>query len=325
MPQKPKLLILTGTTASGKSAFAYANLQAHPVTLINADSKQVYRDLRILSASPTEEEKSLLPHALYNFLDVDEVFSAGRFCKEATQRIAEAERAGRIPVLCGGTYFYIQSLLQGLLPEITILPAVRRRVEGLDIDSAYRLLCEIDPIAAGRVHAHNRVRVNRQLMLALSVQGPISSVSKIGGIAEKYDILMLIFEPPKEFLLSAVKERTHNMFASGILEEVEAAMVSWLSRRNPTDWRKVPAFTSIGIQEFFSFYEETNRLPTTLAKDEVEKIAEQIVKNTMYLIKKQRTWFKNAPGKPKNTKTVDPSYGNARIAALVGDFFRDNT
>ncbi|HNJ66710.1 MAG TPA: hypothetical protein PKW28_12505, partial [Turneriella sp.] len=114
MAQKPRLIILTGTTASGKSAFLYQSLHDLPLAIINADSRQVYRDLRISSASPGSAELGLFYHELYNFLPLDAVYSAGTFVADARQAIARSLAQGRIPVVCGGTYFYIQSLLDGV-------------------------------------------------------------------------------------------------------------------------------------------------------------------------------------------------------------------
>lgn len=320
MAVKPPLIILTGTTASGKSAFLYRELTDLPLVVINADSRQVYRDLRISSASPSAAEMALLPHRIYNYLKVEETFSAGRFVREATTEIAAAHAAGRVPVICGGTYFYIQSLLQGLLPETEIPAAVRRRVEALDAEAAYRQLRELDQTAADRMHMHNRVRVNRALMLCLSTGKPISALARTGGIADHYEILMLVFAAPREWLRARVADRVEQMFAAGIVAEAESIVAAWQAAYPARDWRSVPAYTGIGIQEFFAALDTGGHTPAMLTEGELSQVRQQIVNNTMHLIKRQMTWFRNAPAQPPNTKTVDPAYEHERIAALAREF-----
>lgn len=322
MADLPRLLILTGTTASGKSSFLYRHLRDLPLTIINADSRQVYTDLRISSASPTLAEREIFAHELYNYLEPERIFSAGQFVREARAAIARAIASGTYPVICGGTYFYIQSLLEGLLPEIEVPERIRLQVEQLTDTEAWEMFSGLDPVAAAKVHRHNRVRVNRQLALCLAHEGPISSLARDGGITGLYEILMLIFLPEREDLRTRVAERVGQMFDAGIVAEANSAVGRWLGQG--IGWREVPAYTGIGIREFFEVHEETGVLPGKLTETMLAGLRERIIRNTMQLVKRQMTWFRNAASKPPFTKTVDPLYEHELIAALARDFLQVN-
>lgn len=320
MAQKNRLLIVTGTTASGKSSFIYEHCKNLPISIINADSRQVYRDLLISSASPAPQELELLPHQLYNFLPLDATFSAGAFIRNAKEAIANAQSSGRIPVFCGGSYFYIHSLLHGLLPEITIPEEIRSHVAALSDDEAWQKFYAIDEAAARRVHAHNRVRLNRQLSLCLAHGGPISKLTRNGGIYNDFEIMMLIFAPSRKMLHERVIHRVEKMLEGGIISEAQAVIEA--AREKKLDWHVSPALSGIGIREFFECYHETGLMPLQLSASEIAAVAENIVQNTMQFAKRQMTWFRNATEKPVNTKTVDPSYEPEQIAALAREFIQ---
>lgn len=322
MAELSRLLILTGTTASGKSAFLYHHLRGLPLTIINADSRQVYSDLKISSASPTPAEREIFAHELYNYLEPEKVFSAGQFVREARAAIERALGLGRYPVICGGTYFYIQSLLEGLLPEVTVPEAITQKVEQMTEAEAWETFSQLDPVAAAKVHRHNRVRVSRQLALCLTHGGPISSLARDGGIAQLHNILMLIFLPAREELHTRVAARVDQMFDAGIVAEAAAAVSRSLGQGR--DWREVPAYTGIGIREFFEMHEETRVLPGDLTGEMQAHLRTRIIRNTMQLVKRQVTWFRNAASKPPFTKTVDPLYEHELIAALAREFLQVN-
>lgn len=316
-----KLIIVTGATAAGKSAFLYENLREFSLVVINADSRQVYADLEISSASPNAVEKTLFPHRLYNFLPLDAHYSAGAFVREATAEIEVAHVEGRVPLLCGGTYFYLHALLYGLLPPITVPDKVRAYVENLSGEAAYNELHKRDAVAATNIHSHNEVRVKRALMLCIATETKISAAPKSGGIAERYDILMLIFDGERALLRERIAARVQEMFAAGLVEEIAQVMEKADSRANHGAWRQLPALTGIGIREFFEAREVGAWSPLNPQMG-LGAIGAAITKNTAQLVKKQQTWYRNAQPKPINTKTVDLSYEKARIAAFIKEFVR---
>ena len=150
-----RAVLIAGPTASGKSALALTLAQALGGTIINADSMQVYRDLRIITARPTPEEEARVPHLLYGHVDAAENYSVGRWCVEAGAALAAVERAGRLPVLVGGTGLYFKTLTPGLaaIPPIPsgIRSAVRARLEAEGVAALYAELGERDPATASRL------------------------------------------------------------------------------------------------------------------------------------------------------------------------------
>ena len=317
---KPRLLILTGATATGKSAFLYREMAAMPVSVINADSRQVYRKLRISSAGPSDAEMQIFPHYLFHFQREQDLFSAGEYCRLAEDALRETVTQSKIPVLCGGTYFYIQSLLNGLLPPIEISKATEERVSAMSPPQAYALLSELDPVAATKVHANNIHRVQRALSVCLETGRPMSQIERIPGIRDDYQIRMLIFQTPRESLAGRIAARIDAMFAAGLVAEVAGVMEDLAQFGDSAAWRQVPALTGIGVREFFEARESGAGAPPDLSHEALQQIREQIIQNTLGLVKRQLTWFRNAPAKPADTKTVDPAYENERIAALVKEF-----
>ncbi|MFO1469946.1 MAG: tRNA (adenosine(37)-N6)-dimethylallyltransferase MiaA [Turneriella sp.] len=320
MAALPKLIIITGATATGKSAFIYRELAGLKLNIINADSRQVYRHLRISSAGPDDNELRLFPHFLYHFQREQDVFSAGEYVRLAKAAIEQSRAEGRLPLICGGTYFYIQALLGGLLPPIEISDATRAKVDALSGEAAYALLLAKDAVAAGRIHPHNIYRVKRALMVCVETGRPMSSMERTPGLADDFDILMLIFNGEREKLSGQIAGRVDKMFSAGLVEEVAKVFSDLAGYADLTRWKQFPALTGIGVREFFELYEAEGVLPQNLSAAQSEQVRQNIIRNTQGLVKRQLTWFRNAPGKPANTKTVDPAYENARIATLVKEF-----
>ena len=131
--QKPAAILIAGPTASGKSAVALALAETLGGTIVNADSMQVYRDLRVITARPSPEEEARVPHRLYGHVDAAENYSVGRWCRDVGEVLAEIAAAGRVPILVGGTGLYFKALTQGLaaVPPVPadIRAAIRARLE----------------------------------------------------------------------------------------------------------------------------------------------------------------------------------------------------
>src|SRR6516164_2393422 len=167
-----RAVLIAGPTASGKSALALALAEALDGTIINADSMQVYRDLRIITARPTAQEEARVPHLLYGHVDAAENYSVGRWCVDATAALAAVARAGRLPVVVGGTGLYFKALTRGLaaVPPIPaqIRAAVRERLKREGIAALYAELSERDGASARRLMPGDRARVTRALEVVLA-------------------------------------------------------------------------------------------------------------------------------------------------------------
>src|SRR5207302_6473886 len=171
-------------TASGKSALALKLAEELGGTIINADSMQVYRDLRIITARPMPAEAARVPHLLYGHVDAAENYSVGRWCVDAAEAIAQAERAGRLPILVGGTGLYFKALTCGLaaVPPIPagIRAAVRARLKTDGVAALHADLIGRDPTAAGRLRPGDRSRITRALEVVLATGRPLADWHRDG-------------------------------------------------------------------------------------------------------------------------------------------------
>ena len=162
-----RAILIAGPTASGKSALALTLAERFGGVVINADSMQVYRDLRIITARPGAADEARAPHRLYGHVDAAENYSVGRWCLDVQQVLAEVEKQGSRPVLVGGTGLYFKALTQGLSavpptpPEIRATVRARGDIEG--IEALYAELARRDPVMAGRLRPGDRMRITRAL------------------------------------------------------------------------------------------------------------------------------------------------------------------
>jgi len=274
--------LIAGPTASGKSALAIALAERANGVVINADSAQVYTDLRVLSARPSAEEEARVPHRLFGHVDGAEDYSAARWAAEARGAIAEAHAAGKLPVLVGGTGMYLRTLLDGIAPVPEIDPEIRAEVRALPVAEAYAALGEADPAAAGRLRASDTTRVARALEVVRSTGKPLArwQAERVGGIGERIDLAPLILLPDREWLVERCDRRFAAMLESGAVDEVRA-----LAER--ADIPEIaPVRLAIGVREIAAW------LAGALGRDEAVARAQAA---TRQYAKRQYTWFRNQP------------------------------
>ncbi|HEY1145092.1 MAG TPA: tRNA (adenosine(37)-N6)-dimethylallyltransferase MiaA, partial [Allosphingosinicella sp.] len=170
----PRLALIAGPTASGKSALALALAERTGGVVVKADSAQVYRDLRIVSARPTPEDEARAPHRLYGYRDGAEPCSAADWAADAKAAIREIQAAGRLPILTGGTGLYIRTLLDGIAPIPPIDPAIRAEVRALTAAEGHAALVREDPHAAARIRPSDTSRIARALEVVRSTGRPLA-------------------------------------------------------------------------------------------------------------------------------------------------------
>jgi len=293
--------LIAGPTASGKSALAMAIAQKHRGVVINADSAQVYANLRILSARPTLEEEARVPHRLFGHVDGADIYSAARWAIEAKAEIDRAHAAGLLPVLAGGTGLYMRTLLDGIAPVPPIDPAIREQVRALPVATAYAQLGELDPPAAARLAPADTTRVARALEVVRSTGKTLATwqEEKIGGIGQEIDLMPMVMLPDREWLLARCDARLAAMFAQGGIEEARAV----LARTDilPT----APVRLAIGVPEIGAM------LAGAMTSDQALAAAQLA---TRQYAKRQFTWFRNQPPAmwPRATAT--------ETCALLHDF-----
>ena len=275
------MAVIAGPTASGKSALALDLAERRRGTIINADSAQVYRDLRVLTARPSAEEEGRAPHRLFGHVDAaDAGYSAARWADEAREAIAATLAEGRLPIVVGGTGLYLRTLLDGIAPVPPIDPAVRAEVRALPVAQAHAQLAVLDPEAAARLHANDTTRVARALEVARSTRRPLAAwhAERIGGIARQMSVELTLLLPPREQLYAVIERRSTAMLASGALDEVAAL----LARDDVPP--VAPARRAIGIAPLAAL------LAGTLSHEEA---LTQLRADTRRYAKRQYTWFGN--------------------------------
>jgi tRNA dimethylallyltransferase len=276
----PPLALIAGPTASGKSALAMALAELTPSVIINADSMQVYRDLRIVTARPSVEEEARHPHQLFGYIDGAEACSAARWATDAKAAISEAQGAGRLPILVGGTGLYMRTLLDGIAPVPAIDPAVRAEVRALAVADAYAALQAEDAAAAARLAPADAARVMRALEVVRSTGKPLADWHGVreGGIADQVRLVPMILLPPRDWLAERCDARFEMMFEQG-QDEVAALMARGL---DPA----LPVMQAIGVPEIMAYQHQ--KLVKSVSKN-AGKLA------TRHYAKRQYTWFRRQP------------------------------
>jgi len=281
-PSKRAVLI-AGATASGKSALALALAEELGGSIINADSMQVYRDLRIITARPTAAEEARVPHLLYGHVDAAENYSVGRWCVDARAALAAVERAGRLPIVVGGTGLYFKALTQGLaaVPPIPadIRSAVRSRLKGEGIAPLYAELSDRDPATAQRLRPGDRARITRALEVVLATGRSLTDWHRDGmEPALAADAAVKIFlDAERAGLYRRIDARFDAMLASGALDEVRA-----LGRRGLDP--ALPAMKAHGVPWL---------LRAIAGEIDLAAGAEEAKRDTRRYTKRQATWFRH--------------------------------
>ncbi|HEX8193334.1 MAG TPA: tRNA (adenosine(37)-N6)-dimethylallyltransferase MiaA [Allosphingosinicella sp.] len=303
-PFLPPLALIAGPTASGKSALALALAERHGGEIINADSAQVYKDLAVVTARPSQDHERLVPHRLYGIRDAAEPFSAAAWAEAARREIGAAHEAGRLPILVGGTGMYIRTLLDGIAPVPEIDPDIREEVRALPVSAAHALLAQEDPEAAARLRPTDTTRVARALEVVRSTGRPLSAwqTKRSGGIGEHVQLVPLILLPPRDWLHARCNARFEIMMSEEGLAEVRFLLAR---RIDPA----FPAMRAIGVAEIAGFLRGEITRERTL---ELGRIA------TRQYAKRQYTWFsRQAPADwPRFTAPLDCAGTELALADL---------
>ena len=273
-----------GPTASGKTDLAIFLTQNFPVDIISVDSALVYRGLDIGSAKPSAEELAVAPHRLLDVVDPAEAYSAARFRKDALKEIDSILKAGRIPLLVGGTMLYFRALLQGLsdLPESD--EKTRKDIADLakeiGWEKMHQRLADIDAEAAKRIHPNDPQRISRALEV-YEMTGKAMSVLQKENKAEPlpYQVLKLALMPSDRAVLhQRIEKRFDLMLQQGLIEEVKAL------RERGDLHEDLPAIRAVGYRQVWDYLEK---------KIDYAEMQERGVIATRQLAKRQLTWLRS--------------------------------
>ena len=278
-----RAVLIAGPTASGKSALAMALAETLGGTIINADSMQVYRDLRIVTARPSAQEEARVPHLLYGHVDAAENYSVGRWCVDASAALGAVERAGRLPVVVGGTGLYFKALTRGLAAVPPIPPqirsAVRERLEREGTAALYAELSARDAATAHRLMPRDRARVTRALEVILATGRSLTDWHREGmkPALDPAVAVKLFLDVERVELYRRIDARFDAMLASGALDEVRAL------RRRDLD-PALPAMKAHGVPWLIRHLN---------GEIDLAAAVEGAKRDTRRYSKRQGTWFRH--------------------------------
>lgn len=282
---RPRVIVVCGPTASGKTAVGIELAAALGGEIISADSMQVYRYMDIGTAKPTRVERAAAAHHLIDVVAPDEPFDAARYALLAREKVAELHRRGRVPLVVGGTGLYIKSLLHGLFRSDASDPAVRRRLAAeAERDGIRRLharLAACDPESAARLHPNDTTRVLRALEVFEMTGRPMSAFHRAHRFADDpFDALLIGLAMERERLYERIDRRVDAMLAAGFEEEVRGL----LERGYGPDLKSMQ---SIGYSHM------TALIAGRLDRPEA---ARTLKRDTRRFAKRQLTWFRATAG-----------------------------
>jgi tRNA dimethylallyltransferase len=277
-----RVWLIAGPTASGKSALALRWAETTGAEILNADSMQLYADLRVLTARPSLEEELRARHHLYGVADAAEIWSVGAWLRAATMALAEIAARDRSAIVVGGTGLYFSALTQGLA-EIPAIPfdiraEVRERLQRLGEEAFRQALALVDPQAALRIAPGDRQRLARAMEVATATGRSLTDwQASTTPLLPPDAYRALVLDPPRDALYARCDARLGAMAQGGGLEEVAALMDR---RLDP----ELPAMKALGVREF------AGHLAGELTLDQALALARQ---ETRRYAKRQVTWFRN--------------------------------
>ncbi len=282
MESKRPLVIITGPTASGKTALSIELAKQIGGEIISADSMQVYRHMDIGSAKVTKEEMDGVPHHLIDVLDPSEEFNVVRFQEMARKAMEGIYERGKIPIIAGGTGFYIQALLYDIdFTETDENNSIREeleqkaRTEGASV--LHAMLKEIDPESAEAIHEHNVKRVIRAIEFYRQTGKKISDHNRQEREkSSPYQFLYYVIDLPRELLYSRIEQRVDQMIEQGLVEEVKALQAMGCTR-------DMVSMQGLGYKEILDY------LNGQLTLDEAIYV---LKRDTRHFAKRQLTWFR---------------------------------
>ena len=309
-PARNPVVVIAGPTASGKSKLALEAARAFGGAVINADSMQVYRELRILTARPSPEEEALVPHRLYGVMSAAERCTAGHWAQLATAAVREAVSAGRLPIVVGGTGFYINALMHGLsaIPEVPQEARAEAAAlhAALGAEAFHAELARVDPAAAARLPAADTQRVTRAYEVWLATERPLSAWQAEPPVRPLPDAAFQVFvlDPPRAELTAAIDRRLEAMMAAGALDEVRGLKEMAL---DPT----LPATKALGVPDLLAYLEGRVGYDAAVAAAKLQ---------TRQFAKRQASWFRTQVGPADRVSEQFSERLTAKIFPKIREF-----
>jgi tRNA dimethylallyltransferase len=303
LPGINKAVLIAGPTASGKSALALELAQKAGGAVINTDSMQVYRDLRVLTARPSLAEEAAVPHRLYGCVDAAVNYSAGHYVRDAKEVLDEVRRGGGLPIFIGGTGLYFKALTRGLsaVPPVPdeVREAVRLRLDRDGVEALHAELARRDAAAAARLNVRDRTRIARALEVIEATGRPLAEwhAETTPPLLPEGSYRALFIAPEREALYARIDARFDAMLADGALEEVTRLAARGL---DPL----LPAMKAHGVPALI------RHLRGEITREEAAMIGKA---DTRHYAKRQFTWFRH---QLPEFEWLTPEQARGRVAFL---------
>jgi tRNA dimethylallyltransferase len=279
------LIVIVGPTASGKTALSLALAQRFPAEIVSCDSVAVYREFEIGTAKPSREERVKAPHRMIDVADPTEPFTAGEYSRCAREVLAEIRQRVRLPIVVGGTGFYLRALLEGLFPGPQRSDELRHRLRRRagEYGSGYlrRVLARVDPDAARAIHANDLPKIIRALEVCLGSGGRISEMQRCGrDPLTGFDVIKIGLNPDRAALYARINDRCARMFEHGLIEETRLLLTKYPQLlENPSS-----PLNALGYRQ------AVQHIRGEITYEQTVTAAQQAHRN---YAKRQLTWFRN--------------------------------
>jgi len=283
--QKPNIVVICGPTGIGKTETAISLAESYDGEIVSADSMQIYQEMEIGTAKPTAEEIARVPHHMVDIIPPDAPFDAARYEKMAREVISALHGRRKLPIVAGGTGFYIKALTQGLFDTIPHDPAIRQRLqeeaESLGGGALHQRLADCDPETAERLHPNDIFRVVRALEVFEVTGRPLTAHHQEHRFEDQpFRQLNIGLTIPREALYNRIDTRVDRMLQAGLLDEVRMLLDKGYSP-------ELKSMQSIGYRHMADFIQD--RLSW-------EEAVRTMKRDTRRYAKRQMVWFKSVPG-----------------------------
>ncbi len=275
------ILVIEGATATGKSKLALELAGKLNSEIISADSRQVYKYMDIGTAKPSMADRTAIPHHLIDVINPKQAYSAGSFINDATEAVSKIHSKGILPIISGGTGFYIKAFLNGLFEASESFLAARSAIEEIENSAGkvklYNLLCEVDPDAVKRIHQNDIYRIKRALEVWKATGKPISKHwEEQKEVRSQYNCFRILIDIERDTLYERINQRMDKMIEMGLLPEIESLLEMGYDETSP-------GLSSLGYREFLPLIKKESNLAACL---------EMAKQNSRNYAKRQLTWYR---------------------------------